>query len=300
VSNEHASQLYVSLLLNSVSHQLLLGTLRADDVLPVSNEPLADHATLAGRTDEAVIVPVATLKRNETGSADSSDRLTAGRAALAEQLTKAVGAVGLVVTRRESLPCQGLLAMGAGKALPMPRIVAVGNTPLGDHLATFDTFGRELLLVALGAVDVVLLGDEGLSSNWVLASAAHETLLVPLAGFVFHFLHTCFEHIATAITPRGELGVIARTAVDPVSFRAELFVNQAGPALVAEEAGLVPMLLLVGEILGVNSNNLVTFIAVIGKNIFIAFDAVRMIVSQDIPVPCKTVVTVMAKHGFNF
>jgi len=36
------------LLLHSVRHQLLLGALRADDVLPVRDEPLPHHAGLAG------------------------------------------------------------------------------------------------------------------------------------------------------------------------------------------------------------------------------------------------------------
>ena len=58
----------ILLLLHSVGHQLLLGTLRADDVLPVRDETLAHHAALAGGADEAVIVPMATLERNETGS----------------------------------------------------------------------------------------------------------------------------------------------------------------------------------------------------------------------------------------
>ena len=56
------------LLLDSVCHQLLLGTLWADDVLPVRDEALAHHAALAGGADETVVVPVTTLERNETGS----------------------------------------------------------------------------------------------------------------------------------------------------------------------------------------------------------------------------------------
>ena len=57
------------------------------------------------------------------------------------------------------------------------------------HLAAFDALCCELLLVALGAVDVVLLGDKALGADGVLAGAAHETLLVPLPGLVLHLLH---------------------------------------------------------------------------------------------------------------
>jgi len=133
----------------------------------------------------------------------------------------------------------------AGEALPMPRVIAVGDTSLGDDLAALDALGGKLFFITLCTVDVMLLGDEGFCANRVLASAADETLLVPLAGLVLHLLHACFENITTAVTPGGKLGIIARTTVDSVSLGSKLLVNQAGSALVAQEAGLMPMLLLV-------------------------------------------------------
>lgn len=122
--------------------------------------------------------------------------------------------------------------MSAGEALPVPGIVPVGHSTLGDHLAALDALGSELLLVALGAVDVVLLGDEALGADGVLAGAADEALLVPLAGLVLHLLHARLEHISTAIAPGGELSVVAGPAVDPVRLGPELLVHQARPALV--------------------------------------------------------------------
>ena len=85
--------------------------------------------------------------------------------------------------------------MGAGEAFPVPGVVAVGHSSLGDHLAALDALRRELLLVALGAVDVVLLRDEALGADGVLAGAADEALLVPLTGLVLHLLHTCTARI---------------------------------------------------------------------------------------------------------
>ena len=85
--------------------------------------------------------------------------------------------------------------MSAGEAFPVPGVVAVGHSSLGDHLAALDALRRELLLVALGAVDVMLLGDEALGANGVLAGAADEALLVPLTGLVLHLLHTCTARI---------------------------------------------------------------------------------------------------------
>ncbi len=57
------------------------------------------------------------------------------------------------------------------------------------HLAAFEAFCCELLLVALVAVDVMLFGDEALGADGILAGAAHETLFMPLPGLVLHLLH---------------------------------------------------------------------------------------------------------------
>ena len=56
---------------------------------------------------------------------------------------------------------------------------------------------------------------------------------------------TCFEHSATSIASCGKLGVIAWATIDPVGLRAELFVDEAASAFVAQEASLVPVLLFV-------------------------------------------------------
>jgi len=93
------------LLLHGVRHQLLLGALRADDVLAVRDEPLAHHAGLAAGADEAVVVPVPALEGDEPGAADSSDGLAAGCASLGEQLTEAVRTVRFVIPGGEPLPC---------------------------------------------------------------------------------------------------------------------------------------------------------------------------------------------------
>ena len=59
------------LLLHGVGHQLLLGALWADDVLSVRDEPLTHHTALARGADEAVVVPVPALERDEPGAADA-------------------------------------------------------------------------------------------------------------------------------------------------------------------------------------------------------------------------------------
>ena len=62
------------------------------------------------------------------------DRLGAGGTPLGEELSEALGAVGLVVPGCEPLTGQRLDAVGAGEALPVPGLVAVGHTALSDDL----------------------------------------------------------------------------------------------------------------------------------------------------------------------
>lgn len=52
-------------------HELLLRALGTDDVGAVGDEALADQRRLALRADEAVVVPVPVLKRDEASAADA-------------------------------------------------------------------------------------------------------------------------------------------------------------------------------------------------------------------------------------
>jgi len=58
------------------------------------------------------------------------------------------------------------------------------------HLIALNAARGELLLVAAGAVDLLLPRDEGLGPDGRLADAAAEAVLVPLPGFVLHLLGT--------------------------------------------------------------------------------------------------------------
>lgn len=243
------SVLCKSLLLYGVRHKLLFSTLRTNNILPVCYEALANHGALAGRADEAIIMPVSALKRNEPGATNACNRFSTGCTSLREQFAKAISTVGLVIPGGESLSCQRLCAVGAGKTFSVPGIIPVGHTSLGNHLRALDALGSKLIFITFCTIDIMLLGDKGLSSNRTLTGAADKTLLMPLSGLVLHLLHTCPEYIRTSITPGGELGIIARSTVNPVCLAAKLFVDQAAPALVAQETGLMPMLLFVGQVL---------------------------------------------------
>lgn len=84
-------------------HEFLFGAFGADDVLGVRDEAPSDEGGLARGADEAVVVPVSVLERDEPGAANTCDWFTASRAALGEELSEAVGTVGLVVTGGEPL-----------------------------------------------------------------------------------------------------------------------------------------------------------------------------------------------------
>ena len=128
----------------------------------------------------------------------------------------------------------------------------------------------------------MLLGYEGLGADGVLAGAADEALLVPLPRLVLHLLHAGLEDVPAAVAAGGELSIVARPAVNTVSLGAELFVYQAAPTFVTEEAGLVPVLLLVRKILRVNPNDLAALVTGVGEHVLVTFDAVGMVISQDV------------------
>lgn len=122
------------------------------------------------------------------------------------------------------------LAIGAGKTLPMPWFIAVSHSSLSDDFAALDALCGKLVLIAFRAIDVVVFWDEGLGSNRVFARTANKTFLMPLPCLVFHLLHASSEDVVASITPCGKLCIVARAAVNPIGFRAKLFINQRGPA----------------------------------------------------------------------
>lgn len=278
----------------SYLHELLLGALGADDVGSVGDEALAHQGGLALRADEAVVVPVAVLERDEAGAADASDRLGAGRAPLSEELSEALGAVGLLVTRCEALARQRRVAVGAREALAVPRLVLVRHAALRDDLVALDAAGGKLVLVAAGAVDLLLAWDEAPGADGVLAHNAAEALLMPLPGLVLHLLGSSAEHLATAIAAAGELGVIAVAAVDLVELGAELLVYQRHAALGAEEAGLVPVLVFVRQVLRVDADGFVAFFAAVGEDALVALDAVGVLIPQDVALAGQRLVALPA------
>lgn len=85
------------------SHESCLCALGAENVRAVGDESLSNQRRGALGTDEAVVVPVAILERDELGAADACDRFGARVASLSEQVAIAVGAIGFIIFAGEPL-----------------------------------------------------------------------------------------------------------------------------------------------------------------------------------------------------
>jgi len=141
-------------------HELLLGTVGAENVALVGDESLSDQGASAHGADETVVMPVAILERDEACTADAGDGLGASRASLGKEFAETVGAVRLLISGGESLSCQASVAIRATEALPMPRLIAICHATRLNDLVALDAPGGELLLVALRAVDIIIPWNE--------------------------------------------------------------------------------------------------------------------------------------------
>lgn len=131
----------------------------------------------------------------------------------------------------------------------MPRLILVSDTTTCDYLVALDTAGSKLLLIAGGAVDLLLTRDEALGANGGFAYTATEALFMPLTCLVFHLLCAGSEDFSAAIAAGSELCIIAVATVDLIGLGAELLIHQGDTTLVAQEAGLMPVLVFVGQVL---------------------------------------------------
>lgn len=237
---------------------------------------------------------MATFKIYELLTSYTRDSLVTCSACLGEKLFHTGLTVWQVLASFEAVTNQGHLAVGALKALPVPGLVTIGDPFFGDHLFTPTTLLCMSTLKAVIAVDIAIRDSEGLDTNITLAGAADETSLMPLSALVPPCFHFCTKHLSTCCTSRP----IARTTVNMVSLGPKLLVYQAGLAFVAEKAGLMPVLFLVGKVLVVNTDNLSALGTTVGKDTLVTFDTVGIVFIQDISVSSQAVITMMTKQTF--
>jgi len=172
------------------------------------------------------------------------------------------------------------------------RVVLVRHAARGYHLLAFGALGGKQFLIARDAVVLVVLWDEALRPQSFLALITRETVLVPLFTLVFHLLRAWPEDLLASVASRREFVGVTFAAVDLFIFRTERFVDERVVADGADEAPFVPMLLFVREILGVGADNLLTFGARVGKELFVASDAIRMFFPQNVSLTSQGLVAV--------
>jgi hypothetical protein len=236
-------------------HKLSLSTIGTDNVIVfVGDEASADEGSFAAAADEAVVVPVTVLEGNEARATDASNWLGTGGAAFRKQFAEAVSTIRLLVAAREALTGQGSLAVRARKALSMPWVVLVSHTASRDNLFALDATSGKFVFIAPSTINILLARNERFRSDWCFAATATETFLMPLTVLVFHLLRASTEHFAASVASGCELRVVTVATVNLIGLRAKLLVNQRDTTHIAEEASLMPVLVFVAQILGVNSN----------------------------------------------
>jgi len=180
----------------------------------------------------------------------------------------------------------------------MPGLISISNTSLCNDLYTFDTFGSKLIFITFCTIDLVFLGYEWFCSNRIFACTADKAFFMPLSRLILHFLHTCSEYIVTAIASGCKLGIITRSTIDSIRLWSKLLIHQRSSTFGTNKAWLMPVFFLVWQILWIYSYYFSTFIAIISKNVLVAFYAIWMVISENVAMTSEGIVTVMTKHFF--
>lgn len=206
----------------------------------------------------------------------------AREALLGEELAKALRAVGMVIARGEPLSSKRLLAVGAREALAVIGQILVAHAARRDHFGALGALGRVRLLVARHAEDLVVLRYEALRADWRCTCEAQEAVLVELLSFVLHLFHAWLEDLRALVTPRSESLIVALGTVKSLILGAERLIDERYLAHVAEEALLVPVLVLVGEVLRIGADFLVALFARVGEQRLVALYTIGMLLFEDV------------------
>lgn len=269
-------------------------TVRAQDVVSFCEEASPHQGEGALLAVETVVVPLSLLKGDVLCATQSADGVGAAGALLGVQVTEAAQAVGELVPGREALPRQRLLAGRAHKAFPVPGLLPVRDASRGDRLFTLNTLQGILFLVAGHTEVLVVLRDEALGANWLLAAVADEAGLVPAAVLVLHLAGTWHDGLLAFLALGRVLVGVAVHAEQLVLLGSEGLVHQRALAPRAVETGLVPVSVLVGQVLAVTADGLPTLLASAGVESLKAPNAVGALLPQDVLLAKERFFTVVA------
>lgn len=272
----------------------VFATLRTQDVIALGQEATAHQRHRALLAVEAIVVPLALFKGDVLATSKTTDRGGAGGALLGIQVAKAVETVGEVIAGGEALAGELLLAAGAQEAVFMPGLVAVRHPTGGDGLLAVHTLHGELLLIAGHAVVEVVLGDEALGTNGLLATLAGEAGLMPAVALVFHLPGARHDGLLALVALGGVLVGVALSTQELLILGGEGLVHQRALAHEAVEAVLVPVAVLVGQVPAAAANGLLAVLTGIGVEAFVALDTVGVLLSQHVFLPKQGLLAVVA------
>ena len=137
---------------------------------------------------EAAVVPGLSFIGHHTGAfTKPSDGVLASSTLLGHKVLVAIHTVLLVLHSGETLHSQLLRAGNTHKALSMPGLILVSNSPRCDGLVALHTMLSKLGLMASHTVEVLPFREEASSPHDLLAVATGEAVFVRDGPLVLHF-----------------------------------------------------------------------------------------------------------------
>jgi len=261
-------------------------TLRTDNLVADYKKSSPNKIRHALVTVETVVVPVPTFKRDELCRPKTGDGSVAAAALLGKQLSKAVCAILFSILRCKLFARQLSTARGADEAFPMPRRLLINNSCPADHAVTFDTSLCVLRFIAWDTHSVRVTWYERPGFYLRMAHLASEALIMKLLSIKFVLLHTSAKQSLTGVTALCEVLIMTFTTVDSVVLMSEHLVYQRTVTIRAVETSFVPVHVFVRQISEVGSNWLLAADASVSKAPFIALNAVRIVIEQNIAPSC--------------
>lgn len=161
----------------------------------------------------------------------------------------------------------------------MPGLLMVGHPSSGDGLLALNTLHGKLLFVAGHTEVAVLLGDETLGTDWLLATLTGETGLMPAVPLMLHFSGAWHDGLFALMALGGVLVRIALSAQQLLVLGGKGLVHQRAFALEALEAVLVPVTILIRQIPGVASNRFLAVFTGVRVKTLVAFHTVGVFLS---------------------
>jgi len=267
------------------------------DVGGISEKASSHERHVAFVADETVAVPMSVLKRNKLCPAKSRDWLGAANALLGEEISEAVSAIWLFISRCKLFTCQNLVAVGATEAFAMPRSPFVGHAALVDNPVALHATLGVIFLIARNAHHFLVTWDKTFCSNWLTTNFATKALFMPLLAFVLIFLHSCTEDVSASVASRGKVVVMTISAIKLLVFRCKWLIHKRLATVAAFKAFLVPMFVFVGQILRVGANGGLALFARVSEETFVTLEAERMLVTEDVAMSNERQVAVVAAEA---